>query len=164
MKNTDKEDKIKPNFAKMAKSIEYDYRTVKATYEKAENGKNNETNRPPRPSKPDPYKSVIQGKLELFCSYRSIYCFIKDKGYDGGYTIFREYAGGIVGEKTRATQMCFETDTSYQAQVDRKKQMMLVDHNGKHHIFNIFLMVMGFSKAKYVPFTKNTPPISQRGI
>lgn len=49
MKNTDKEDKIKPNFAKMVKSIEYDYRIVKATYEKAENGKNNETNRPPRP-------------------------------------------------------------------------------------------------------------------
>ena len=105
MKNTDKEDKedkIRPNFAKMAKSMGCDYRTVKAAYEKMKNGEDNKTSRTVRPSKLDPYKPVIQEKLELFCSYKSIYRFIRDKGYDGGYAILREYCRRIVEEKTRA--------------------------------------------------------------
>lgn len=102
MKNTDKEDKSRPNFAKMAKSMGCDYRTVKATYEKMKNGEDNKTSRTVRPSKLDRYKPVIQEKLELFCSYKSIYSFIRDKGYDGGYAILREYCRRIVGEKTKA--------------------------------------------------------------
>ena len=153
MKNTNQEDDIRPCFAKMAETMGCDYRTVKAAYEKMKNGEDNEKCRPPKPSKLDPYKSLIQEKLELFCSYKSIYCFIRSKGYDGGYTILREYCRKIVGEKTKAAQMRFETDMGYQAQVDWKEQMMLVDRDGNHHVFNIFLMVMGFSRAKYVELT-----------
>lgn len=107
MKNTNQEDAIRPCFAKLAEAMGCDYRTVKAAYEKMKNGEDNETSRPPKPSKPDPYKSVIQEKLDLFCSYKSIYCFIRGKGYDGGYTILREYCRRIVGEKTKAAQMRF---------------------------------------------------------
>lgn len=153
MKNTNQEDDIRPCFAKMAETMGCDYRTVKAAYEKMKNGEDNEKCRPPKPSKLDPYKSLIQEKLELFCSYKSIYCFIRSKGYDGGYTILREYCRKIVGEKKKAAQMRFETDMGYQAQVDWKEQMMLVDRDGNHHVFNIFLMVMGFSRAKYVELT-----------
>lgn len=153
MTNTKQEDDIRPTFAKIAREMGCDYRTVKAAYVKMKSGKGNETSRPPKPSKLDPYKSIIQEKLELFCSYKSIYCFIRNEGYDGGYTILREYCRRIVGEKTRAAQMRFETDMGFQAQVDWKEQMMLVDRNGNHHVFNIFLMVMGFSRAKYVELT-----------
>ena len=104
MKDSDKED-IRPNFAKLAKSLGCDYRTVKAAYEKLKKGDDNGKSRPPRPSKLDPYRSVIQEKLEGFCSFRSIYFFIKGKGYTGGYTILREYCRAVSLEKTRAAQM-----------------------------------------------------------
>ena len=152
MKDSDKED-IRPNFAKLAKSLGCDYRTVKAAYEKLKKGDDNGKSRPPRPSKLDPYRSVIQEKLEGFCSFRSIYFFIKGKGYTGGYTILREYCRAVSLEKTRAAQMRFETGMGCQTQVDWKEQMMLVDRDGNHHVFNIFLMVMGFSRAKYVELT-----------
>lgn len=153
MKNTTEEDEIRPNFAKMAKSLGCDYRTVKAAYEKMRKGEGNDISRPPKPSKLDAYKSVIQEKLDLCCSYKSIYCFIRGKGYSGGYSILRDYCRNLVGAKTKAAQMRFETEMGYQAQVDWKEQMMLVDRDGNHHVFNIFLMVMGFSRAKYVELT-----------
>lgn len=152
MKDQDKDD-IRPNFAKIARNMRCDYRTVKAAYEKMTKGESNEKSRTPRPSKLEPYKSAIRDKLGLFCTCKSIYHFIRKLGYSGGYTILREYCRSVEGERERTAQMRFETEAGYQAQVDWKEQMMLVDRDGNHHVFNIFLMVMGFSRAKYVEMT-----------
>lgn len=155
MKTTqeEKEDKIRPNFAKLAREMGCDYRTVKAAYERNLGGGNNKVSRAPRPSKLDPYKVLVTEKLEGGCTYSSIFLFIRKKGYDGGYTILRDYCSRMVAEKNRVAQMRYETEPGFQAQVDWKESMMLVDRNGEHHVINIFLMVLGFSRAKYLELT-----------
>lgn len=49
--------------------------------------------------------------------------------------------------------MRFETLPGMQAQVDWKEEMRFVDRNGECHVVNIFLMVLGFSRMKYVELT-----------
>ncbi|MDM5145315.1 hypothetical protein ICE98_02449 [Lactococcus lactis] len=44
------------------------------------------------PSLIENYKSIIEDKLKLGCSVRSIYYFIQLKGYQGSYTTVKRYA------------------------------------------------------------------------
>lgn len=147
------DDEIKPNFALIARTMGCDYRTVKAAYEKIIAGEATDKTRAARPSKLEPFKAIIQEKLAMFCTYSSIFHFIRKKGYTGGYTILRDYCNKVVGEKMKTAQMRFETEIGCQAQIDWKESMMLIDKYGNHHVFNIFLMVMGFSRAKFVMLT-----------
>ncbi|PCF82847.1 hypothetical protein [Staphylococcus delphini] len=44
-----------------------------------------------RVSKLEPYKTLINEKLELGCTAMVFYKYIPKKGYEGKYTILREY-------------------------------------------------------------------------
>lgn len=143
-----------PNFAELARQLDCDYRTVKAAYLKAKSGTNdNGITRPPKPSKLDKFKDTIRQKLDECYKVESIFHFIKGQGYDGGRTILKSYCHKIRESQTRLAQMRFETEPGYQAQVDWKENMMLVDKYGRHHVINIFLMILGFSRTKYIELT-----------
>lgn len=145
---------LKPNFAEVGKQMGCDYRTAKAAYEKAINGEGADgPSRPKAPSKLDPYKATITEKLEVPCTVSSIYLFIKAKGYSGGQTILKNFCKGYREERIREATMRFETLPGMQAQVDWKEEMRFVDKNGECHVVNIFLMVLGFSRMKYVELT-----------
>ncbi|WP_253955129.1 hypothetical protein [Staphylococcus pseudintermedius] len=85
---------IKPNYAELGRQYHCYPRTVKKYYEA---GKENELERikarrtAKRVSKLDPYKTLIDEKLELGCTAMAIYKYISKKGYEGKYTILREY-------------------------------------------------------------------------
>ncbi|MDK4143413.1 hypothetical protein O0F68_01980 [Staphylococcus pseudintermedius] len=85
---------IKPNYAELGRQYHCDPRTVKKDYEV---GKENELERikarktTKRASKLDPYKTLIDEKLELGCTAMAIYKYITRKGYEGKYTILRGY-------------------------------------------------------------------------
>src|SRR5574340_255154 len=75
---------IKPNFADIARRYNCDYRTVKRYYDlgKEKTLEEGSKRRVP-PSLIENYKSIIEDKLKLGCSVRSIYYFIQLKGYQG---------------------------------------------------------------------------------
>lgn len=140
---------IKPNFAEIARKYDCDYRTAKKYYEELQK----EIKREPRPSKLDPFKEIIKEKVELGCSASAIYHFLKKKNYTGKYTILREYVKSLKKDGIKKATIRFETEPGFQAQVDRKERMKLVSREGECYEINIFLMILGYSRTKYLALT-----------
>lgn len=145
-----KMDNIKPNFAELAKTWGCDYRTAKKYFYQ---DSNKPLIRKSIPSKLDDYKEIINEKLKLCCSYNSIYKFIQKKGYQGKYTILRDYCSLFKLDENKKATIRFETNPGLQAQVDWKETMTLHYRNGEAITFNIFLILLGYSRLKYIELT-----------
>ncbi|HGH0846913.1 TPA: hypothetical protein ACJHIE_001625 [Staphylococcus pseudintermedius] len=147
---------IKPNYAELARQYHCDPRTVKKYYEA---GKGNELKKlktrktTKRVSKLEPYKTLIDEKLELGCTAMAIYKYITKKGYEGKYTILREYCKNKKGKEIKKATIRVETRPGIAAQVDWKEDMVMHDKFGKRYQFNIFLYVLHYSKMKYITLT-----------
>ena len=73
---------IKPNFNELGRQYNCDPRTVKKYYlEGSENSVKKDKDKPKRPSKLDPFKEIIDQKLELNCSAMAIFKFLKKIGW-----------------------------------------------------------------------------------
>ena len=144
-------DSIKPNFAALARQYGVDYRTAKRAYVEASAAEaGNPVSRRQRPSKLDPYCSIIDAKLELNCSAKAIYLFIKQKGFEGKYTIVRDYCAKVRHFRTHKATIRVEHTPGLSAQVDWKEEMTLYDRTTKPHTFSIFLYVLPYSKLKFL--------------
>ena len=146
-----KQEGIKPNYAEVARKYDCDYRTVKRYYER------DSSTKPKRvyPSKLDPFRQVIQDKLELGCGAYSIYKFIEKRGFQGKYTIVKNYCRKIKQEQIQKATIRFETNPGLQAQVDWKEELTLVSRQGEIFTINIFLILLGYSRKKYISLTLN---------
>ncbi len=144
-----KQEGIKPNFAEVARKYDCDYRTVKRYYERDSDIK------PKREyqSKLDPFRQVIQDKLELGCGAYAIYKFIEKKGFQGKYTIVKDYCRKIKKEQIQKATIRFETNPGLQAQVDWKEELTLISRQGEMFTINIFLILLGYSRKKYISLT-----------
>ena len=145
-----KKEDIKPNYAKLAKRYGCDYRTVKRYYEEDEEAK---TERKPRPSKLDGYRETIEAKAEIPCTAAAIYHFIRKQGFTGKYTIVKKYCQTIKQERMKKATIRFETNPGLQGQVDWKESMRLVSRQGEMFEINIFLIILGYSRLKYLELT-----------
>lgn len=145
-----KQDNIKPVYSELAKQYGCDYRTVKKYFE-------SETKEPtpkaPKPSILDPYKTIIEDKLNIPCSATSIYKFIQKKGYRGSYSVVKRYCRKYKVEQTQKATIRFETNPGLQAQVDWKESKTLISKNGEKFEINIFLIILGYSRLKYIELT-----------
>ncbi|HBF68503.1 MAG TPA: IS21 family transposase [Firmicutes bacterium] len=146
-----KNEGIKPNYSEIARRWNCDYRTVKRYFEQDVIP----IRKIMKPSKLDPFKSIIEDKVNLGCTGSSIYHFIKRKGYDGKYTILRDYVRSIKVEESQKATIRFETNPGLQAQVDWKERMKLINRQGEIFEINIFLMLLGYSRTKYIELTIN---------
>ena len=146
-----KQESVKPNYAEIARRWNCDYRTVKRYFEQDVVP----IRKIMKPSKLDPYKTIIEEKVNLGCTGSSIYHFIKKKGYDGKYTILRDYVRSLRVESEQKATIRFETNPGLQAQVDWKERMKLISRSGKLFEINIFLMILGYSRTKYIELTIN---------
>ena len=149
-----KQEGVKPNYAELARRWNCDYRTVKRYFEEDVVP----IRKPPKPSKLDPYKQIIEDKVYLGCTASSIYHFIikpKPDGskYEGKYTILRQYVKSIKVEGEQKATIRFETNPGLQAQVDWKEKMKLISKQGEVFEINIFLMLLGYSRTKYIELT-----------
>ena len=142
-------DGLKPNYSEVARMFNCDYRTVKGYYEHPEK----DSVRVKKPSKLDPYKQIIDDKLALKCSYYSIYKFIEKQGYPGKYSILADYCHKRKEEERKKATIRFETNPGLQAQVDWKEEMTLHNRIGIPVTFNIFLILLGYSRKKYIELT-----------
>lgn len=147
---------IKPNYAELGRQYNCDPRTVKKYYEA---GKENELERlkkrqqTKKASKLDPFKEIIDEKIELGCTAMAIFKYIEKKGYEGKYTILREYCKNKKQNETKKATIRVETNPGIAAQVDWKEDMMMHDKFGRTYQFNIFLYVLHYSKMKYITLT-----------
>ncbi|WP_276532381.1 IS21 family transposase [Enterococcus italicus] len=146
---------IKPNYAALAQKYDCDYRTVKSAYEKAKLRKTNQYTqlRKQRSSKLDPYKAIVEEKLKQHCSAYSIFTFIQKKGFQGSYTLVKNYCRNYKQEKIKKATIRVEHQPGLSAQVDWKENMKLTTSDGEIIEFNIFLYVLPYSKKKYFTLT-----------
>jgi len=107
-------------------------------------------------SKLDEYKSVIINKVDIYgCTAMAVYKFIEKKGYTGKYSIVAAFVKQHKDTETKKATIRFETNPGLQAQVDWKEDMTLVNRKGQTFKINIFLMVMGFSRKKFIMITSD---------
>jgi transposase len=142
-------DDIKPNFAALARQYKVDYRTVKRAFEENQQGVDIVTPKK-RPSKLDPYRSIIDSKLDLSCSAMAIFKFIQKKGFDGQYTIVKNYCKKVKKHRVQKATIRVTHTPGLSAQVDWKEEMTLYNSVGQPIHFNIFLYVLPYSKLKYL--------------
>lgn len=107
-------------------------------------------------SKLDDYKSVIINKVDTYgCTAMAVYKFIVKKGYTGKYSIVADFVKNHKDTETKKATIRFETNPGLQAQVDWKEDMTLISRSGQPFKINIFLMVMGYSRNKFIVITSD---------
>lgn len=106
-------------------------------------------------SKLDAFKGIIDNKLDNNnVPATGIYFLLKDKyGYDGKYGIVNKYVSSKKKAIINNLTVRFETSKGYQAQVDWKEKLKLHDINGNEYVVSIFLIVLGYSRYKYIELT-----------
>jgi transposase len=145
-------DGIKPNYSKIARQYNCDPRTVKRYYLNQQ-----QTNRKQRTVTKvlDGFEAIVINKIECGANAYAIYNFIKSKGYKGGYTTVKNFCFKYRKEKQHKVSMRFETSPGFQAQVDWKEKFKLSNRNVEIIEFNVFIVVLGYSRMKYLMITKD---------
>lgn len=141
------------NKSELARRMNCSRQTINSKLKKI----NNKSNKKKRTytSKLDEFKDLIETKVEKYaCSAMSIYILLRDKyGYTGGYSSVARYVSKFKDEQKVKVTIRFETTPGYQAQVDWKEKLSLVDSSNAPYTINIFLMTLGYSRMKFVKLT-----------
>lgn len=108
----------------------------------------------PKPSKLDPYKEQISQWLEEApYSAQRILEKIKEQGYPGSYSIVKHYVRGKKEQLDEKATVRFETMPGQQGQVDWAFfEDHLVLEQGKWKKLYCFLMILGYSRMRYIEF------------
>lgn len=108
--------------------------------------------RKPRTSKLDAFKPVIRELVIVKNLTASrVLREIQALGYQGGYSILKEYARSIRRRSRRRPHLRFETEKGRQAQVDLSEYV--VDFRGQAAEVVCFSMVFGYSRWQFIRFT-----------
>ncbi|UCC99790.1 MAG: IS21 family transposase, partial [Phycisphaerales bacterium] len=109
--------------------------------------------RKPRSSKLDAFKPVIR-ELVIKKDLTAVRVLreLRALGYEGGYSILKEYARSIRRRSRRRPHLRFETAKGQQGQVDLSPYT--VDLGGRATEVICFSMVFGYSRWQYIRFTE----------
>ena len=107
-----------------------------------------------KPSKLDPYKPQINIWLEEApYSATRIWEKLKEYGFEGGYTMVKQYVRGKKEQLNEHATVRFETMPGMQGQVDWAFfEDYKVIENGEERKLYCFLMILGFSRMRYIEF------------
>ena len=89
--------------------------------------------------------SIIKSFLTFVRKHRKV-------GYDGGYTILKDYCHELRKDRRIQAVYRYETDPGKQSQVDFG-EFGYIDIDGKHRKLYAFSMILGYSRMRYVEFT-----------
>ena len=78
----------------------------------------------------------------------------QEHGYTGSYSTIKRYIHNLNIEKQRDAVIRFETNPGIQAQVDWKESLKFKTKDGETIKFNIFLLILGFSRTKFLMVTE----------
>lgn len=102
----------------------------------------------------DAYKSIIIEKVDTYgATAMAVYKFIEKKGYKGKYSTVAAFVKKHKNVEIQKATVRFETTPGLQAQVDWKENLTMISKHGEIFKVNIFLMVLGYSRIKYVKLT-----------
>lgn len=102
----------------------------------------------------DDFKEIIIDKVDNWGSNSmATYKFIQKKGYKGGYHTVNNFIKVHKKEEIKKATIRFDTSPGLQAQVDWKESITMVNRQGEIFEVNIFLMVLGYSRLKYLKLT-----------
>lgn len=138
--------------AAIARIMGCDPRTVKRYLNNYEPKKKSKIT---RNSKLDNFKETIISKLEIGCTSMAIFKFIQKDGYTGSYSLVADFVQKHKEEQTKRATIRFETAPGLQAQVDWKENLKMFSKHGELFEVNIFLMVLGYSRMKFVKLTSD---------
>ena len=138
--------------AAMARIMGCDPRTVKRYLEGYEPKKKRKVL---KESKLDKFKETIISKLEIGCTSMAIFKFIQKDGYTGSYSLVADFVQKHKEEQIKKATIRFETAPGLQAQVDWKENLKMISKHGEIFEVNIFLMVLGYSRTKFVKLTSD---------
>ena len=104
--------------------------------------------------KVDDFKEIIIDKVDNYgCSSMAVFKFIQKKGYSGGYHTVNNFVNNHKKAEIKKATIRFDTTPGLQAQVDWKESIRMVNRQGEFLEVNIFLMVLGYSRIKYLKLT-----------
>jgi len=103
----------------------------------------------------DDYKDIIKQKVESFGSNaKGIWYLLKTKyEYKGSYETVKNYVRTFKKSAINNATIRFETSKGYQIQVDWKETLTLKSRFNVEYTINIFLMILGYSRYKYIQLT-----------
>jgi len=104
----------------------------------------------------DDYKTVIIDKVDTYgATAMAAYKFIEKKGYKGKYSTVAAFVKTHKNDEVSKATIRFETAPGLQSQVDWKEELTMISKYGEVFKVNIFLMVLGYSRMKYLRLTTN---------
>ena len=106
-----------------------------------------------RRSKLDPYREQIKVFIDKYnLSAVRILEEIRKLGYDGGYTILKDYCHELRKDRRMQAVYRYETDPGKQSQVDFG-EFGYIDIDGKKRKLYAFSMILGYSRMRYAEYT-----------
>ena len=108
----------------------------------------------PKPTKMDPYKQIVDEWLEEApYSALRIQEKLREMGFDGGYSIVKAYVSSRKMDLNEKAAARFETMPGKQGQMDWGFfEDHLVYEDGKWKKLYCFLMILGYSRMRYIEF------------
>ena len=144
---------MKVNCSKLERQLNCDRRTVSRYVELAKNGK--KPTKRVYQKKTDGFEKIIEEKVKTTAPAIAIYHYlVKNHGYKGSYSTLKRYIHNLNIEKQHNAVIRFETDPGIQAQVDWKESLKFKTKDGETIKFNVFLMILGFSRTKFLMVTE----------
>lgn len=144
----------KINYSKIAKKYNCDYRTVQRYFERRDQ---NPIVRKKRTivKVTDGFEDLINEKfIDHNAPAIAIYNLLKEKyNYKGSYTSIKSFTHNLKLKKIKDVTIRFETNPGLQAQVDWKESLKIYNKEGQYFIINLFLIILGYSRKKYIELT-----------
>lgn len=108
----------------------------------------------------EPYKPMVKVLLgQEDYQATKVWDLIKPQGYNGSYDVVKRYVRVLKGERDQVAYIRFETMPGLQAQVDFG-EFAVVYPDGQERKLYCFVMVLGFSRHKYVEYVERcTMPV-----
>jgi transposase len=148
-----KEELAAMNKSELARRMGCDRRTVQRYIDKDEEPKQKRT---PRTKLMDDFESIVGEKVDKYgVTAMAAYKFIIKKGYAGSYCTVANFVRVHKDGQRKKAVIRFETCPGLQAQVDWKESVKMVNRHGEEFDVNIFLMVLGYSRLKFVKLTSD---------
>lgn len=143
------------NKSELARRFNCDPRTIDR-HIKLNNGDIEPLTRKKSPSKLDNFKAIIIDKVDTYgCTAMGVYKLIKKRGYKGKYSLVADFVSKHKQNESKKATIRYETNPGLQAQVDWKENITIISKEGEIFKVNIFLMVLGYSRLKYVELTSD---------
>jgi transposase len=106
-----------------------------------------------KPSKLDSYREYIIARLQEYpITAKRIYREIQDQGFEGKYTIVKDFVRTVRPKAGVSAVYRYETKPGVQSQVDWG-DCGRIEIDGKSRKLHCFTMVLGYSRMRYVEFT-----------